>query len=290
MSHSINYQFIHLVWPTKNLYPLIAEDSKASLLDYLKGILKGLGGLLFAISGTSNHVHLLALIPTGLSVAELLQQIKASSSKWYREKECQHSIFGWNQGYSAFTVSPTSIDNVKQYLAAEEQRHNKLSFEDELLSFLKIQEIEFNPKFLTNTTYTRLIYHFVWSVKNREPILDTSLQAPLHQRIQQEVQKNGCKLYAIGNVADHIHILVECTSVISTASLVQSLKTTTTHLIKSQHRKFACFCWQEGYGVFSVGKPALEKVVNYVNNQEEHHSSSSFEQELHWLSRMNGIV
>jgi putative transposase len=201
MSHSINHQFIHLVWPTKNLDPLITEEAQASLLAYLTGILKGLGGLLLASSGTSNHVHLLANTPTDLSIAELLRQIKSCSSKWYREKYGQHSTFGWNQGYSAFTVSPASIDNVKQYLAAEAHRHKKHSFEDELRCFLKIQEIEFKPQFLINTTYTRLIYHLVWSVKNREPILKASRQMSLHQRIQQEVQKNGCKLYAIGNVA-----------------------------------------------------------------------------------------
>jgi REP element-mobilizing transposase RayT len=146
------------------------------------------------------------------------------------------------------------------------------------------------PKFLTNTTYTRLIYHLVWSVKNREPLLNAALKIPLHQCIQQDVQKNGGKLYAIGSVADHIHLLVECPSKISTASLVQNLKTTTTHLIKSQDRKLDCFCWQEGYGVFSVGKPAVEPVKDYINNQEKHHSTNTFEQEWDWLKGKNGFV
>jgi REP element-mobilizing transposase RayT len=286
MSHTLNYQFVHLLWPTKDLFPLIVEDSKSSLLSYLAGIMKRLGGLPLASSGTSNHVHLLAKIPTNLSISELLRQLKACSSKWYRHKNNQHFEFGWSEGYSAFTISPASIDKVKKYLACEQERHKKRAFQDELVSFLKLQEIEFNSQFLINTTYTRLIYHLVWSVKKREPLLDISFQVPLHQSIKQEIRRSGAKLYEIGSVVDHIHLLVEVTSTISVSNLMQNLKTTTTHLIKSKNEKLANFCWQEGYGVFSVGKPALEVVSNYVRNQEAHHSQKTFEQELNWLAEV----
>lgn len=99
----------------------------------------------------------------------------------------------------------------KKYIFHEEQRHKYHSFEDELISFLNLQEIDFNPKFLVNTTYTRLIYHLVWSVKNREPLLCTSLQNSIHQCIRNEVQGLGGQIYAIGNVADHILLLAEFT-------------------------------------------------------------------------------
>lgn len=73
---------------------------------------------------------------------------------------------------------------------------------------------------------------------------------------------------------------------------MQNLKTKTTHLIKSIDRKFTGFSWQEGYGVFSVGKPAIEMVANYVNNQEKHHGNKTSEQEWNWLRlcRPSGIV
>jgi putative transposase len=216
-----------------------------------------------------------------------MRQIKSCSSKWFREKDNKHTSFGWNEGYAAFTVSPSSIVKVKKYLSTEENRHIGNSYEDELVKFLKIQEIKFNSQFLTNTTYTKLIYHLVWSVKNREPILNKDIQPTLHQCVQQCVQKNGGKLHAVGNVADHIHLLVECPGKISTSSLMQSLKTSTTHLIRSHDRKHAHFSWQEGYGVFSVGKPAIEIVSNYVENQENHHNTNSFEQEWNCLRSMN---
>ena len=294
MSHSIRNQFIHLLWATKDLAPLIIEDSRISFIPYLSGILKNLGGLLLVGSETSNHIHLLINAPTNLSIAELLNQIKSCSSKWYREENKNknsniNSIFNWTDGYSAFTVSPSSLDNVEKYLKGESQRHKTRSFQDELTNFLNFHNIHFNPQYLTNTTYTQLIYHLVWSVKNREPYLEAILQAPLHQRIKHEVEKTKSKLHAIGNVADHIHLLIECSSKISTASLVQNIKTATTHLIKTLNGKNSEFCWQEGYGVFSVGKPAFETVLRYVNNQEQHHKDKTFDQEWNGFLEMNSV-
>lgn len=291
MSHTINHQFVHFVWPTENLRPLIPEDSLSSLLAYIAGITKNLNGLLIAGSGTSNHLHMLINAPTHYSIAELARQIKSCSSTWYRKQGGQYSSFTWNEGYSAFSVSPESINNVKDYLSNETHRHTNLSFEEELTAFLKMQEIEFTPKFLTNTTYTKLYYHLVWSVKNRESLLNVSMQSILHQRIQEIIQHDGGKLYAAGNVADHIHLLVECPKNISTASLVQNLKTKTTHLIKSLgNRGPSNFCWQEGFGVFSVGKSGVDAVARYVNDQEKHHRVRTFDQELEWFKRMNGVA
>ncbi len=71
---------------------------------------------------------------------------------------------------------------------------------------------------------------------------------------------------------------------------MQNLKTSTTHLIKSQDSRLAGFCWQEGYGVFSVGKPALEIVSNYVNHQENHHNIKTFEMEWEWFRGIKGGI
>ncbi len=293
MSHSINRQYIHFVWSTKNLEPLIAKNLsnfEDPLRGYLWGTLKKLGGILLANTNTKDHVHLLAHVPTDLSIAEFIRQIKSCSSKWYRTIDLEFSTFAWNEGYSAFSVSPTSIEKIKNYMSQDENRHRKLPFEEELMGFLNFHEINFNPKFVTNTTYSKLFYHLVWSVKSRKSLLHNSIQELLHQHTQQEMLKIGGKLHAIGNVADHIHLLVECTAKVPMASIVQNLKTSTTHLIKSQSRIFDCFSWQEGYGVFSVGKPAFETVFNYVNNQEEHHRHKSFEEEWNLLKGFDAII
>lgn len=283
MSHFINYQYVHFIWSTRDLTPIITKDSQSQLLAFLSGILKKSGGIMIVSSVTSNHIHLLANISTDIPIAELLRQIKHSSSKWYHKKGIEYADFGWNEGYAAFTVSPASVEKVKQYLAVEAHRHSSVSFEDELRGFLTLHEIDFKLNFLTTTTYTKLIYHLVWSVKNRESIIDNSLRASLHEHMKKEVEKHRCKLHAIGSVSDHIHLLIEGSSSLIMSDLVQNLKTTTTHCVKKQGSKYETFYWQEGYGVFSVGKPAFEIVKNYVNDQEQHHRTKTLDQEWAWL-------
>jgi len=279
MAHSCRNQFVHLMWATKNLKPLIIDDPKTSLLPYLSGTIKNLGGSLLIGSEASNHIHLLVNSPVDLSIAEFLQKIKSLSSKWYRERVEIDAKFNWNEGYSAYTVSTNSIEHVNNYFSTESHRHQTLSFDNELIRFLKLHEINFNPKYVSCTTYTQLNLHLIWAVKHRSSLLDKSIRPLLFQKIRQDAIAKGCTIHAIDGIEDHIHVLLECPNIISTASLVQMLKTSSTHFIKSFDKIFSNFGWQEGYGVFSIGRPALESVKNYVNNQEEHHKCKSFDQE-----------
>ncbi len=287
MSHTINCQYVHFIWSTKNLEPILINNLESPLLNYLSGILKKMGGRALATSETHNHIHLLAQVPTDLSISEIVRQIKCCTSKWYRGSNFSSSTFSWNEGYSAFTVSPNSIGRIKQYLFDEKNRHDDIPFEEELTRFLKYQEVKYNPTYLTNSTYTKLYYHLVWSVKNRSSLLKKFFQILLHHCIEKELENNAAKLHAVGNVEDHIHLLVECSAKISTANLVQKLKTKTSYFIKSQSKMFDCFSWQVGYGVFSVGRPALESVLSYVNNQEEHHRIKTFEEEWCMLKKFD---
>jgi REP-associated tyrosine transposase len=133
-----------------------------------------------------------------------------------------------------------------------------------------------------------LVYHLVWSVKDREPLLEKAFQQSLHEKIRHTIQEKGGKLHAIGNVYDHIHLLVECPSKVATADLVNCIKTTSAHFIKAQNPKLRNFGWQEGYGVFSVGYPGFVPAKIYVNNQEDHHKVQSFEEEWqHFLKALS---
>jgi putative transposase len=280
MPHTFSQQYIHIVFGTHDCKPLISERARSDLYAYMTGILKELGGSLLDRSGTENHLHLLVNAPTDRSVSEILNAIKSNSSKWYRARGLENKNFAWSEGYAAFTVSPDSIEKVVQYFSNEAERHLSITFETELSNFLQMHEIQFKPQFVTKTTYTQLLYHLVWSVKHRECILNQSLKPLLSEKIQKEIEEIRGKLIAVGNVSDHIHLLVECPQSKSIAAVVQRLKTSTTPLInKSLNMRTGEFHWQEGFGIFSVGRPALKNVTNYVINQEEHHRTISFEEE-----------
>lgn len=287
MSHTLCCQYVHIIFVTKALQPLIINETRESLYGYVTGIVKDIGGQLIDRAGTSDHVHLLINIPTQCSISDFVCKLKACSSKWYRQKGLDYQGFAWEDGYSAFTVSSDSISRVKQYFSTEEKRHIASSYQKELISFLKIHDIKFIPQYLINTTHVRLFYHLVWAVKNRDSLLLPSIKLMLHERIRQEVKDHGGQLYAIENVADHIHLFGEFSRNQNIANLVQRLKTVTTGLInKAQQNKMGRFEWQEGYGSFSVGMPAFETVVQYVKNQEVHHSNHTFEQE--WSEILTG--
>ncbi|MGZ3632745.1 MAG: IS200/IS605 family transposase [Parachlamydiaceae bacterium] len=286
MSHTYVNQFIHVLCPTKDLKDFISEDFRTLFYRYIGKIIGNNGGQCLSISGTPNHIHILLNLATNTSISAFLCKVKSNSSKWYRQSI--NPLFEWSSSYLAFTVSPSALNSTLKYFSDESNRHLKTIPQDEIVHFLNFQELDFQAQYLICSTHARLIYHLVWSVKNRMPMLEKSVQPLLHGKIKNVIESLGGKTYAVGNIADHIHILMECPKILATADLVANLKTSTTHLLKSESHKYKNFSWQEGYGVFSVGKPLLETCISYVDNQELHHATSSFDDEWKQLCRPSG--
>ncbi|HTG31991.1 MAG TPA: IS200/IS605 family transposase [Thermoanaerobaculia bacterium] len=139
----LNY---HIVFSTKNRIPLITETVRDELYGYIGGILRGNGGVLLVAGGMPDHVHLLAGWGTSISVAKMLQLIKANSSKWMNERpDVAAGRFGWQEGYGAFTVSESQIAIVRKYISSQEEHHRKLSFREEFIELLKRHGIPYDP-------------------------------------------------------------------------------------------------------------------------------------------------
>jgi REP element-mobilizing transposase RayT len=112
------------------------------LLGYLSGIAKGEGFSLLLAGGTSNHVHLLIALPSAQSLAGAVQKLKGSSSRWMGPK------FSWQEGYGAFSVSPSQVPVVKAYIRNQEIHHRKQSFEEEFTALLRSCGVEFDPQYV----------------------------------------------------------------------------------------------------------------------------------------------
>ena len=104
--------------------------------------------MLIAIGGMPDHVHLVARVPTNLSVADAVRTIKANSSKWINRRE-KGMRFGWQRGYGAFSVSESQTPRVVQYVREQERHHRGRSFEQELESLLAANRIEIRGSGLT---------------------------------------------------------------------------------------------------------------------------------------------
>jgi putative transposase len=148
MPQSFTNLIYHIVFSTKNRQPLITDEVKPRLYDYIGGTIRNHGGIALAINGMDDHIHILAKLRADKAVSAVLRDLKANASGWMHKVFPEMKDFSWQNGYGAFTVSASQIEKVKHYIATQEQHHQKRSFQDEFIDFLKANEVEFDEKYL----------------------------------------------------------------------------------------------------------------------------------------------
>ena len=142
MAHTYASNFIHCIFSTKDRRPLISAERMSGLFAYLGGIARSEGFTLVAAGGTPNHVHLLIVLPPTIALATAVQKLKGSSSRWMGKG------FSWQEGYGAFSVSPSQVPVVKKYIQNQEQHHQKRSFEEEFTALLRSCGVEYDERFV----------------------------------------------------------------------------------------------------------------------------------------------
>jgi putative transposase len=138
----------HLVFSTKNRTPLITDALHPDLFPYIGGIIRGEGGKLLEIGGMSDHIHLLAKLKPTKSISEMLNRIKAKSSKWANPEKFSRRKFAWQDGYAAFSVSESQIKIVRRYIKNQKSHHRRQSFQDEYRALLVRHGIEFDERYI----------------------------------------------------------------------------------------------------------------------------------------------
>jgi putative transposase len=135
------------------------------------------------------------------------------------------------------------------------------------------------------STHAALYYHAVFSTKNRERWFDAEFQPKLHAYLGGSVNQLNAQSLIVGGVEDHVHLLCSMKTTENVADLIRQLKAVSSGWIKTELGRSA-FAWQEGYGVFTVSVPDIEKVRKYIANQPKHHRNKSFQDEyLEMLQR-----
>lgn len=137
----------HLVFGTKDREPFIARVWASRLHEYLGGTILGLGGFPQGVGGVDDHVHLLVGLKATHCLADVLRELKKAASVWVHEQIGLKTL-AWQEGYAAFTVSPTARETVQQYIANQEEHHRVRSFREELIEMLERAGIEYDPKYL----------------------------------------------------------------------------------------------------------------------------------------------
>ncbi len=147
MSHTFSNLLFHVVWSTKNREPLIKKEIKPRLNSYLRSVIESEGAKLLFINGVEDHVHLLLAMPLNMLIPDLIEKIKPISTKWLNKTFPEIKGFKWQEGYGAFSVGKSNLQEVIKYIENQEEHHKKISFEEEFLGFLKAQGIPYDRKF-----------------------------------------------------------------------------------------------------------------------------------------------
>ena len=137
----------HLVFGTKNHERLIASDWRARLHAFLGGVIRTLNGVPEAVGGVADHVHLLVGLRATHTLSDVLREIKSVSSAWVHENVGIRS-FAWQEGYGAFTVSASQLENVRAYIQQQEEHHRTRSFRDEYVALLHRCGVEFDERYV----------------------------------------------------------------------------------------------------------------------------------------------
>ena len=136
----------HIVFSTQQRRRMIADPWRDDLHAYIGGITKALNAIPIAIGGPGDHAHVLVGLRATHMLAEVIRQIKRGSSQWIHT----HGVhgFAWQEGYAAFTVSPSHVNDVTRYIANQVEHHRRKSYEEEYLELLRLSGVEFQERYL----------------------------------------------------------------------------------------------------------------------------------------------
>jgi REP element-mobilizing transposase RayT len=148
MAQSLSKILLHVVFSTKNRSASIPPDLAGDLHAYLAGSCRALGSEAYRVGGTEDHVHIACTLPRTLTVSKLLEEIKKTSSAWFKTKDSRCRDFTWQAGYGAFSLGQSNLAGLIRYIDNQKEHHRSKSFQEELLELLRKYEVEYNELYL----------------------------------------------------------------------------------------------------------------------------------------------
>jgi putative transposase len=147
MPQSLARLLVHLIFSTKNRTAFLQSPQiRSEVHAYLTSTLRGLDCEPVQVGGVADHVHLLFGLSRTISLAELVKDLKTSSTKMMRDKG--HRDFSWQTGYGAFSVSESNKSAVIEYIVNQETHHRKMTFQEEIRALLKKHSMRFDERYI----------------------------------------------------------------------------------------------------------------------------------------------
>jgi REP-associated tyrosine transposase len=146
MPQSLSKVIVHIIFSTKDREPWLGSDIRPRMHAYLATICRDLGAELVRVGGVADHVHIVTTLPRTVSQAQLIEEIKKASSKWIKTLDARYRGFFWQRGYGAFSVSPSQLDTVVQYVEAQQEHHRTRTFQEEYRELLRRHGVDFDER------------------------------------------------------------------------------------------------------------------------------------------------
>src|SRR5450755_957919 len=137
MPQSLARLHVHLIFSTKSREQFLYDKIRQPLHAYMAIVLQKLECPSILINSVEDHVHILFELARTVTVSQVVEDVKKSSSKWIKTQGAEFSGFAWQAGYAAFAVSESNVQAVRDYIANQKEHHRQRSFQEEYRAFLE---------------------------------------------------------------------------------------------------------------------------------------------------------
>jgi putative transposase len=148
MLQSLSKVIVHIVFSTKDRVAWLDRDVRPRIHTHIATICRDLNAEALRVRGVANHLHIIMTLPRALSQSEMIETVKKTSSKWIKGLDSKYRQFHWQRGYGAFSVSPSQLHSVLEYVRNQEEHHRTRSFQEEYREFLRKYGVEFDERYM----------------------------------------------------------------------------------------------------------------------------------------------
>lgn len=148
MPQSLAKVYVHLIFSTRQRERVIPRHLQPGLHAYMGGILKDLGCTPVEINTEPDHAHVLFLLSRTEPLSVIAGQVKTGSTAWLQEQLPELRGFHWQNGYGAFSVSQSNVEEVRDYVRDQQERHRVPTFQEEFRKFLVKYQVEFDERYV----------------------------------------------------------------------------------------------------------------------------------------------
>lgn len=138
-------------------------------------------------------------------------------------------------------------------------------------------------------SFNKLWIHAIWATKNRQELIDYSIEKRVHDYIRDELIELGCPVRIINGMPDHVHVLFLLNPQKSISDVIKQIKGSSSHSVNGENLMLEKFAWQNGFAAFSVSESQLESVFNYIKNQKHHHIKKNGQDEFDEFVKLHGL-